>query len=148
MKFYAVEDVGLVLSYYPSDSELGVIIRENQDPADEFIGLLFELLNSEGERRFQELFQQARAGTISKRDFTQEVLKHELKAVKRTRDVLVSLKFRKGAVSKSHSYKQFLECPDTFEDFVQYTKKISPAKRDVFGEYDAKYDALRKESNK
>ncbi len=134
--------------YYPSDRELGIIIRENQQTADEFICLVFELLNSEGESRFRELLQQARSGSISKQEFTQEVLRREFVAVNRTRDLLRKLKLPKRDLSKCHSYKQFLECPDTFEGFIEYTKKISSPGRDPFREYGDKYDSLRKESRK
>src|SRR5205807_5904570 len=110
--------------------------------------LMYALLNSEGEKRFQELFQQARSSAISRNEFTQQIIKQEFVAVIKTRDLLAKLTFRKRDVAQSRFYQQFLQCPASFEGFVEYTKRLSPPGGDLFRQYEAKYDALRKESRR
>jgi hypothetical protein len=130
--------------YYPSDSEVGITIRENQQPADEFICLVFEVLNSESQKLFQELMRKAESGAISRSDFAQETLRVEFKAAQATRDLLGTFRLSKREISKSHNYKLVNGTPKTFEDFLAYTKKICAPERDPFAEYERKYDSLRK----
>jgi len=130
--------------YYQSDSVVGIVIRENQQPADEFICLVFEVLNSESQKLFQELMRKAESGAISRMDFAEEMLRVEFKAVQAIRDLLGTFRLSKREMSKSYHYKLFNETPKRFEDFLAYTKKISVPERDVLEEYKVKYDALRK----
>src|SRR6185295_18820026 len=58
---------------YAGPSTVWITVRENQQPADEFVGILFEALNSEGGQRFGELADLARAGRITKTNFVREV---------------------------------------------------------------------------
>jgi hypothetical protein len=139
------ESIPRAYHYYPSESVVGICIRENQQPVDEFITFLFEVLNSEGEKHFQEIIQKAKSGTISKTNFATEILKVEFEAVKRTRDLIGNLKLNKKEISESDYYNRFVECPNKFEAFLSYTKKVSlHGDRDSIKDYETQYDLLRK----
>ncbi|HTA94662.1 MAG TPA: hypothetical protein VK769_00915 [Verrucomicrobiae bacterium] len=137
------ESTARAFHYYPDESVVGIVIRENQQPPDEFICLLFEVLNSEGEKRFQEIYQKAKDGTLSKGDFVNAVSKVEFEAIKRTRDLIHDLNLNKKEISESYYYNRLIQCPDKFEDFLSYKKKVSP-QRDQVKEYEMDYDSLRK----
>jgi hypothetical protein len=129
--------------YYPDESVVGIVIRENQQPSDEFISLLFEVLNSESEKHFQEITQKAENGDLSKTNFITEILKVEFEADKRTRDLISDLNLNKKEISESYFYNRFIKCPNKFEDFLPYQKMVSP-NRDLFKEYGMEYDSLPK----
>jgi len=114
-----------------------------QEPLDEFICLLFEIINSTNEKHFMELAAKAQAGEISKEDFVRGIDGIEFMAMKRTRDLLRGIKFAKTDTANSYNYKRLSETPDNFDDFLLYRKKVSPH-RDARKEYEAKYDFLRK----
>lgn len=143
--FYS-NDKSLPVSYhyYPSESAVGICILENQTPLDEFSTFVFEAVNSEGEKHFQELSHRAEVGDISRTDYATEIMRVEFTAVKRTGDLLCNLKPNDKEIFDSHTYKHFFECPKKFEDFLIYTKNISLPERDPFEEYEAQYDLLRK----
>ncbi|HXI68995.1 MAG TPA: hypothetical protein VNN22_01420 [Verrucomicrobiae bacterium] len=134
--------------YYPSESVVGITIRENQLPSDEFISLVFEVLNSESEKHFQDLYQKAQLGSISRTNFAQEIMKVEFKAAKRTRDLIGSLKLSDKEMAESKQCRRFIECPNEFEDFLSYTEKVNQItnalRRDPIKEYEMQYDSLRK----
>lgn len=138
------ESVARAVHYYPHESAVVIAIRENQEPSDEFFCLIFEMLNSEGEKRFQRIFKKAASGTMSRTDFANEMLKVEFEAVKRMRDLVGNLKFNDKEIAKSHYYKRFIECPNKFEDFLAYTEKLSSPHQSPAKEYEAQYDLLRK----
>jgi hypothetical protein len=132
--------------YYPDNvgwPEVVLCVRENQNPMDEFITLLFETLNSKSEDGFTKLGQEAYLGTISKEQFAKEVLRYEFETTKNTRATLLKLKFGKKETKDSDYYRRFIECPTNFDDFLSYSKKVSQS-RDVMKEYELKYDSLRK----
>ena len=145
--FYSQDDSAPpAYHYYPNtigQGDVVVCLRENQEPWDEFITLVFELLNSRSERRFAELYQKAKAGTISKGEFATNVLRAEFNAVRDTRDLVRGLELSKKDKSKAPYYSSFLGCPSDFESFLPYAKKTSPG-RDPLRDYEAQYDALRK----
>jgi hypothetical protein len=136
------ESVARACHKYPAEAVVSILIRENQQPMDEYIGLLFEAINSTGEKRFKEILEKAQAGTISKKDFAKEIIKIEFSAVKHTRDLLKGLKLNESESAKSYFYKRFSGCPDNYEDFEAYSKKVSP-ERDAIENYEAQYDWLR-----
>lgn len=127
---------------YPDTSAVWIAVQENQDSCDEFIAILFEVQNARGEDTFRRLFRDAHTGSVSKVEFTKQILKVEFEAVKRTRDLLRTLNLSERDRTSSYYYYRFDQCPNEFEDFPGYAKKVSP-KRDVLKEYEAKYDALR-----
>lgn len=136
------ESVPRAFHYYPDESVVGITIRENQQSSDEFICLLFEVLNSEREKRFREIYQKAKDGSLSKTDFVNAVLETEFEAVKRTRDLIRDLNLNKKEISESYYYNRLIECPNKFTDFLSYKKKVSP-QRDQIKEYEMQYDSLR-----
>jgi hypothetical protein len=148
--FYTGDDSeARAFHFYPNTvglPEVTICVCENQQPADQFITMLFEVLNARGEKRFNELADEARARSIPKAEFVREVLRQEFEATKRTRDLVLAIKFSRKEKSASHYYRLFAECPTTFDDFLSYTKRVS-GKRDAMKEYEAKYDSLRQEKD-
>lgn len=141
--FYSDSDSSArAFHYYPADSQVVFAVRENQQPLDEFICLIFEVLNSEEEKHFAQLCDGARSGDLSKEAFAQAVLEREFDAYKRTRDLLRKLKVTKRTSAKSYFYGRLTQSPDRFEDFARYLKKVSP-ERDPIREYESQYDSLR-----
>ena len=120
-----------------------ICVRENQLPLDEFTSMLFEILNSKGEPRFEQLFKDAKAGTISRSEFARAILKVEFEAAKTTRDLLGRLELGKKDIAKSYYYGRYRELPDDFEGYLLYIKRVSP-KMDAIGGYELQYDSLRK----
>ncbi len=142
--FYSDDDsIGRASHYYPDESVVGILIRENQQPLDEFISLLFESINSTSEKHFQQVFEKVKSGAISKSDFVKEMDRTEFIAIKRTRDALKGIPVTKNEAGESYFYKRFVECPDGFDDFVAYSKKVASPHRDTTKEWEAKYDFLR-----
>jgi hypothetical protein len=127
---------------YPSDSTVNICIRENQEPVDQFICLLFETKNSEGKGRFLELVDEAEVGKISKQAFARGLVEKEFIAIKKTRDILKKLKLNKRDISASSYYISFIECPDKFNDYLAYVRKIS-SNYDPLAGYEADYDEVR-----
>ena len=138
------ESIARASHYYPNEAAVGIFIRENQQALDEFICLVFEAINSISEKGFLELFAKAESGEISKDNFTREIAKLEFKAAKRTRDLLMGIRPSGSEAFRSYYYKRFKDCPDDFEDFLLYSKKVSSPHRDSTKEWEMKYDLLRK----
>jgi hypothetical protein len=130
---------------YPDNSVVAIFIRENQQPLDEFVSLLFEALNSTSENEFCRLFAQAKSAAVPKSEFTRDVCTLEFDAVRRTRNLLIDIKLSKGERNKSHYYKLFMGVPNNFADFLLYTKNVSSPQRDLVKEWGAKYDLLQKQ---
>jgi hypothetical protein len=145
--FYSTnESQARAAHFYPHIAGLPEVIidlRENQEPLDQFIGLLFEVLNSRGEPQFSKLCEEAEDGSVSKENFAKGILKLEFEAAKATRHLLAPLKFKKKEINSSHFYKPSLECPNDFDGFLAYLKRRRGT-RDVVKEYEAKYDELRR----
>jgi len=127
---------------YPEASVVWIAVRENQESCDQFITLFFEVMNAKNEDKFRKLFRDAHAKSVSKDEFARQILRAEFDAVKRTRDVLRTLNLSEKDRAESYYYNRFDQCPNKFEDFLAYAKRVSPG-RDVLKEYEAKYDALR-----
>ena len=130
--------------YYPREGVVGIVVRENQQPLDEFTCLTFEVINAQGEKRFREIYQMAESGQISKSDFAEEIMKEEFKAVKKARNFLKQLKPSEKEKSKTTLYMHFLHSPDKFEEFLVYSKKVLSPERDPIEEYKKQYDLLRR----
>jgi hypothetical protein len=142
--FYSTnESLARALHSYPSESDVSIYVRENQQPVDEYICFLYETINARREMRFRQLSEQAESGHISRHDFAIEVNKAEFNAVKMTRDLLAGLKFSKQEEAESYYCKRFRDCPNDFEGFLSYIRKVSP-QRNVMADYEMKYDSLRK----
>jgi len=121
---------------------VAILIRENQEPCDEFIGLIYEILNSQGEKRFQELFDEAKSGAVSKTDFVRGIMRQEFETVKKVRGLLENFKLSKKEKSTSYFFNKFSQCPNDFEAYVVYKPK--GVTRDQFKEYEQLYDSLQK----
>jgi hypothetical protein len=142
--FYS-EDESVPRAYhdYPDESHVAIYVRENQQPLDEMLCLIFERWNSTNEKQFTELWDKAKSGAMTRSEFTREVGRLEFGATKKTRDLLKDIKLSRGEKNKSHYYKLFLGVPDEFDEYLAYLKKL-PSSRDVVKELETKYDQLRK----
>jgi len=139
------ESVARASHDYPDESVVAIFIRENQQPLDEFISLIFEAQNSTSEKQFLKLFAKAKSGAISKNDFARDIVRLEFDATKRTRDLLEGIKLGRGEIKKSHYYKLCKDVPNDFEEFLLYSKRVSAPQRDIIKHYEAIYDSLRKQ---
>jgi hypothetical protein len=141
--FYAEDEAeARAFHTYPEASVVWIAVRENQESCDQFITLFFEVLNAKNGDTFRKLFRDAHAKSVSKAEFARQILRAEFDAVKRTRDVLRTLNLSEKDRAESYYYNRFDQCPNKFEDFLAYAKRVSP-RRDVLKEYEARYDALR-----
>jgi hypothetical protein len=128
---------------YPDEASVNIFIRENQLPSDECICLIFEMINSEGEKRFLQLMDMAKSGTISKQDFVKEMMRQEFEAVRKIQSLIGGFNLSKPETQESYYYNRLAKCPSNFEDFLTYKKKVSP-NRDQVKEYEQSYDYLQK----
>lgn len=132
--------------FYPQNAGLPqvlICVRENQCPLDEFIGVIFEIVNSKGEARFKQIVERGKAGTISRTEFARAILKVEFDADKTIRDLLRRLELREKDKAKSYYYGRYRSLPDDFEGYLSFIKRVSP-KRDAIGDYELQYDIMRK----
>jgi hypothetical protein len=136
------ESVARSFHYYPNSTSVTIVIRENQPACDEYICLLFEILNSEGEPRFQQLLGMAKKGTISRVDYATEVLKQEFISVKRTRDMIATFGLSPKEIEESYYYDKFVRCPNDFTSFLSYRLKTS-SDRDALRAYERYYDTQK-----
>lgn len=140
------QNVARAFHYYPDASSVGIVIQENQQPSDQSICLIFEMLNSEGEKQFQALSEQAQAGTISKTNFVIGILRQEFEAVQRMKALLPHFKLSKLEMAKSHYYMLYLDCPNTFDGFLSYSKHLWSSGKYVSDRivyYEQQYDSLQ-----
>ncbi|HEV2455985.1 MAG TPA: hypothetical protein VGY98_17100 [Verrucomicrobiae bacterium] len=128
--------------YYVSKSSVVIGIRENQQTSDQYICLVFEMLNSNGEKQFYSLTEKAQSGKISRTDFAKGMLRQEFQAVKKVQKLLRDLEHSKTVFSESEYYKGFMECPDTFEGFLNYTTSAISERNEV-KQYEQLYDSMR-----
>jgi hypothetical protein len=133
------ESVATAAHYYPNPKQVTIIVQENQLPCDECICLLFEILNSEGEPRFQQLGEMAKTGAISREDYAKEILKQEFIAEKKTRDLMLKFGLSQKEIAESYFYNRMVQCPDDFDSFLPYLRKVSP-KRHTLEDYEHYYD--------
>jgi hypothetical protein len=137
------ESIARASHSYLDEGSVSIFIRENQKPCDECICLIFEMINSEGEKRFLQLMEMAKSGTISKQDFVKEMMRKEFEAVRKIQLLIGGFNFSKPEMLESYYYDRLVKCPSKFEDFLAYKKKVSP-NRDQVKEYEQTYDYLQK----
>jgi hypothetical protein len=128
--------------YLGDSSTVGIFVRENQAACDQCIGILFELLNSKGEKRFRELWELASSGGISKASFVREILRQEFQAVTATRGLIRAFDLKPEDIAKSKSYTQFMQSPDDFDGFLAHSQKASQGADQKA--YEDLYDRIRK----
>jgi hypothetical protein len=141
--FYASEKCHLPTThrYFQDSSAVGIFVRENQPPSDECIDILFEALNLKGEKRFRELYDQARSGGISRKDYVREMQRQELQAVVAAKKLIGNFKLSQKEAAESWNYNTFMQSPTEFEKFVAYSSKVSQGQDQNY--YEQQYDALR-----
>ncbi len=149
--FYSEHDsVARGRSLYPHTASMAdviIFVRENQEPWDEFVCVVGELLNTLSRSQFEELLARARAGTISRNDFPREINRVEFeRTILPLRDLLARMKLTEKEKARSYFYPKSLGCPDDFEAYLSYQKKTSPH-RDLTKQYQEEYDQLRSGSN-
>src|SRR5881394_1521337 len=78
-----------------------ICVQENQHPIDQFITLLFEILNARSERQFKNLFEDAYNGSVSKEVFVATIGRLEFARTLETRALLKPLHFSKKEIKQS-----------------------------------------------
>jgi len=136
------ESIPRASHHYPAEASVGIVLRENQEACDEYIGLIFEIWNSQGEKRFKDLAEQAKSGVVSKADFVKGIQRQEFQAVQKVRALIAGLKLTDKERDTSYFVKKFVECPDNFEEFLTY--KPRGVTRDQSKEYERLYDSIRR----
>ena len=109
--------------FYPAESSVVIVIRENQQPSDQYFCLIFEMLNSEHEKQFEVFSQEVQAGTISRTNFAIGILRQEFGAVGIMKALLRHFNLSKKEMKESYYYKSFTDCPDTFDGYLSYSQK-------------------------
>jgi hypothetical protein len=142
--FYRTDDSGpSARHHYLGDSStVGIFVRANQPTPDECISILFEVLNSKGEKRFKELWALAKAGGISKADFARETLRQEFQAALAACNIIRTFDLKPQEIAESRSYSVFLNTPDDFDGFLARSQKISQGGDQKA--YEELYDKIRK----
>jgi hypothetical protein len=94
----------------------------------------------------------AKEGTISRVDYATEVMKQEFSAEKKLKNIIPTFGLTPQEVADSYFYNRCIQCPDDFDAFLVYVRKVSP-QRDAFKDYEnyydrqkAYYDSLKKTS--
>ena len=128
--------------YTAGMADVELCVRENQQPLDEFTCVLYELLNSKNQSRFEAAFDRAKAGSLQKREFVMAIMRIEFETDLAVRDILKGMKFTRKQKAQSHFYNAFVNCPSNFEESLTYQRKVSP-EQDPIQEYEHKYDVLR-----
>ncbi len=133
--------------FYPNQigmPDVIICVAEGSYPVDEFIGVLYETLNSEGKNHFQDLVEKARAGTVSRADFAKQVSRLEFDALLSTRELITHLGLSNRETRKSHLYRQFVDMPSDWEKYQSYLRSLYPANHSPIEEYESQYDLLPK----
>ena len=117
-----------------------VVLRGRKIPIDEFICLLFEMINSNGEDVFKKITIEAQSGLISRDDFPVKVLEKEFAAVLELKKILLSLEIDKEMLKDSAFYYKFMNSPDDFAKFLDYIKDKNITHRDIVDSYLKQYD--------
>jgi hypothetical protein len=128
--------------YLGDSSTVGIFVRENQPACDECISVLFEILNSKGEKRFRELWDLAKSGGISKADFVREIQRQEFQAALAARKIIRTFDLKPEEMAASKSYGDFMKTPDDFDGFLARSHKSSQGGDQKA--YEDLYDRIRK----
>jgi len=124
---------------YAGANGVTIAVRENQSAWDQYLGLLFEIINSSNQPKFTRLALQAERGKLSRRDFPVQVLELEHQAVLRTRELVVGLGLASSEFVDSVLYKRLLNSPNRFDEFLAYVQQPEN-KRNPLLEYQQQYD--------
>lgn len=122
--------------------EVAIFIRGGRPAIDEYLDFLFEVLNMSGDKRFQELFQQARSDGITRSNFVSEILRQEFQAMKTLRQMVPTLKFSPQEIAGSRVYNDLTNAPTDFGEFLSYTKKSNHVQEGYEQYYDTIHGSL------
>ena len=136
------ESISRASHYYEDASSVGIVLRENQQPTDECICLIYEILNSEGEKRFKQLTEQAKSGTVTKEDFVKGILREEFPTEMKMQKIVGTFKLTKKEKKESYFYDQIIHEPSDFEAAIAYKKKAAH-NQELIKFYEQEYANLR-----
>ena len=119
---------------------MNIAVRENQHPLDEYISILFEILNSANEESFSKLARDAERGKVARSEFPLKALAIEHRTVSQTRDLIRTVPLEEADIVDSQLYYSFLKSPDGFDEFVAYVQS-NQGRRNALQEYSNQYDA-------
>lgn len=122
---------------------MNIVVRKNQHALDEYVSILFEMINSINEASFLKLARDAETGKVSRSEFSLRALEIEHSSVCQTRDLIARLAFAEQDIGDSELYYSFLESPNGFRDFVAYIQRTG-SRIDAVQVYLDQYDANMK----
>lgn len=134
------------LHHSPDESSLVVTLRENAQPCDEFICLLYEIVNAKSDETYRALFKEAKTGTISKERFIDSVFEKEFVAAKEMKLLITNLGLTPAEADGSRNLQVFRQCPDTFAEFLTQVKADTNSNFQLKS-YEEQYDAVRNHSS-
>lgn len=113
-------------------------------PVDQILGLAFEAINARGLRRFQAITVQATEGHLDREQYIDAILRVEFDALRAVRARFPRLcPISPAEMAGTRLYRQLLEAPDGFEDFVAWRKQSPEGQRarTLYGEF---YETIRR----
>ena len=131
--------------YYPNTTGLEdvfICVSESQKPIDQYISLLFEVINSKRATKLLKLWEDGCAGAISAETYATEVTRLEFESLKETRNLLSTLDIESPALAGSRERQKYGHLPEGFDDYLASVKKDSP---DTLRRYENQIDKMKAE---
>jgi hypothetical protein len=141
--FYAADpSVPPATHYDAAVNSTAIVVKENQEPLDECVCILFELINSTHESQFSQVVKKAYSGELSKSEFAKELLKIEFSSTIKVQKLLKTEKFESQETKSAEHYNRLLACPTKFDDYLKFIE-TTPSRNPV-KEYESQYEDLVK----
>jgi len=151
-----VQVTSLVVTYFYTDDEntprsssysagpnVSISIRENQEPCDEYLSLLFHVFKAQRGDRFKVLTDQAKSGDLSKDDFVKEALREQFHCIVKLRGLFDELQLTTKEKESSYCYREFGKYPKDFEEFFA-GMELDRSRGNLLSLEEGWYETLRK----
>jgi hypothetical protein len=135
------ETAARAFHYCPTTNAVVFCVRENQNQVDEFLCILFEMLNTKKDPEFRMLQNMVRLRGISRTNYARDMIKVEFATLQEEKTIINNLHFSNPEIAQSATYRHFMDSPSKFDDFLANSKKL--ANRDVVKQYEDQYDSLQ-----
>jgi hypothetical protein len=141
--YFYTEDLASAPAYYywMGPNQLGIAVGENQKPVDELIEIIFELIASERDHRWLEIWRETALGRVGRRDFAFAMIQEEFPAYPKTRAFLNRLRLSDQEMAESIYFQHFAQAPQDLGGFMSHMQEASMKGRDLFKEFETTYDA-------
>lgn len=145
--FYTTDKTRPTAAHYPlGATSVSIVINADQTPMDEYVDLLFELINVRHADQFREVLAKAADSKIPKSEFPREILKIEFEAMQKTKELVRKLKFSPKDVEASDELKHLFKSADTFDAFYAELKmRAKDGKHDPIKDYETQFEAYEKQ---